>query len=580
MIEGGPDEVPASERDDDEDGFTADEDCDDDDPESFPGGEEGTSPDGADNDCDGYTDEYEVGCEGVDDVIQDAIDVVDDGMTVLVCPGHYDEDLVLDEREITVMSTDGADDTFIDGSGDGSVVTIRGGDVVLIGFTISGGLAENGGGIVATDAEISVSECVIEDNVATGFGGGVYTQSTRGDLSGNTLEDNLAYEGGGAYIWGTFTVQGNEIVENHCTSLNESEDYHGADGGGGGLFARGKVDILDNTIARNVSEVNGAGVYTLDASGTFSGNVVEDNECYEDGSGVYANYSSETFEDNEFLDNFAHDDAGGLRIYVGSVEIRNNHFEGNGCNDDGGGLKLSHARNTIEGNTFVGNYAGDSGGGVELDNDVSTLSHSHFEDNRAYRGAAVDGKENFAANELHDLTFEDNEASGSGGAINLYDNPYTTTIKRIVVDGGDAPFGAALAASASKVVLRNALISEQDGDAIELTESTANIGNVVIDDCSGTGVVSDGAYTLYNAILQNLEIGVEGEATVSYSAYWNNWEDGVHADGTGVIYEDCELSSDYELQSGSPCIDAGVPNLDDTDGSRSDLGYHGGPDAP
>ncbi|HJN74844.1 MAG TPA: putative metal-binding motif-containing protein [Myxococcota bacterium] len=580
VIDGPPDEVPEAERDDDEDGFVAEEDCDDEDPLSFPGGDEGTAPDGADNDCDGVVDDYEVGCGGVTDVIMDAVDLVDDGMTILVCPGHYPEDLVLDGRELTILSMEGAGETYIDGSGDTSVVSLTGADITLTGFTISGGLAENGGGVYAMDSELTLSENVIEDNVATQYGGGVYTQSTGADILDNTVEDNDAFEGGGLYVWGQVTLQGNEILENHCVSLQEGEAYHGADGGGGGLFARGKVDILDNVIARNVSEVNGAGVYTLDASGTFSGNLVKANETYEDGSGVYANYTSETYDNNEFIDNFAHDDAGGLRIYVGSAEITNNYFEGNGCNDDGGGLKLSHARSTVSGNTFVDNYAGDSGGALELDNDVSPVSDCVFEDNRAARGAAINAKELFSATTLTDLTFIDNEASSSGGAIYMYDNPYTLTAKRIVVERGDAPFGAAIAASAASVVVRNALITGQDGDAIELTGSTGSFGNIVITDSTGTGIVSDGAYTLYNSILVNNEIGVEGPATVSYSTFWDNDILGDNADGTGVIYEDPDFTASYELESSSPCIDAGTPSVNDPDGSRSDMGYYGGPDAP
>ena len=575
-----PEEIPAELRDDDEDGFVAEEDCDDNDPDSNPDGEEGTAPDGADNDCDGYEDEFEVGCDGVTEDIMEAVGIVEDGMTILVCPGTYREDLVLDGRELTIQSMEGPKDTTIEGSGDTSVVSMENAEIGLIGFTVREGVATNGGGIYAKSSNLTVDDCIVEDNSATEYGGGIYVIDTPADILNSTVEGNSAYEGGGIWAQGQVTIQGNEIVENHCTSLNESEAYHGADGGGGGLFYRGRVDVLDNVIARNVSEVNGGGVYSLDASGDFIGNTVEDNETWEDGAGHYANYSSETFEDNVFEDNFAHDDAGGLRIYVGSVEIRRNHFEGNGCNDDGGGLKLSHANNTIDDNTFIENYAGDSGGGVELDNDVSTLENATFKGNRAYRGAAVNSKENFSANRLRDLVFEDNEASGAGGAIYLYDNAYTTTIERIWVDGGDAPFGAAIAGSNANLVLRNAMIRDQDGDAIELTESTGNIGNVIIDYCSGTGVVSDGAYTLWNGIFTRLEIGVEGPASVSYTSFYDNDYDGDSASGTGVIDDDCELTSDYELGSGSPCIDAGSPDVDDKDGTRSDLGYHGGPNAP
>jgi len=39
-------------------------------------------------------------------------------------------------------------------------------------------------------------------------------------------------------------------------------------------------------------------------------------------------------------------------------------------------------------------------------------------------------------------------------------------------------------------------------------------------------------------------------------------------------------STDFTLSGGSPCIDTGKPDIYDPDGSRSDMGYYGGPDAP
>lgn len=56
------------------------------------------------------------------------------------------------------------------------------------------------------------------------------------------------------------------------------------------------------------------------------------------------------------------------------------------------------------------------------------------------------------------------------------------------------------------------------------------------------------------------------------------------SNGAGVepISSDPKLVSSADLRLGntSPCIDKGSPDLDDPDGSRSDLGYYGGPEAP
>ncbi|HUI30721.1 MAG TPA: hypothetical protein VLX91_10925 [Candidatus Acidoferrales bacterium] len=52
--------------------------------------------------------------------------------------------------------------------------------------------------------------------------------------------------------------------------------------------------------------------------------------------------------------------------------------------------------------------------------------------------------------------------------------------------------------------------------------------------------------------------------------------------GTGNISSNPQFASstDFTLSGGSPCIDAGKPDIYDPDGTRSDMGYYGGPDAP
>jgi parallel beta-helix repeat protein len=72
---------------------------------------------------------------------------------------------------------------------------------------------------------------------------------------------------------------------------------------------------------------------------------------------------------------------------------------------------------------------------------------------------------------------------------------------------------------------------------------------------------------------------------VSYNDLWNNvqpycTENGASIDTSlgGNIYLDPMFvgGDDYHLQYGSPCIDAGDPNIKDPDSSRSDIGCYGG----
>ena len=94
-------------------------------------------------------------------------------------------------------------------------------------------------------------------------------------------------------------------------------------------------------------------------------------------------------------------------------------------------------------------------------------------------------------------------------------------------------------------------------------------------------IIADGLYGIetyqYEGFVPNPQ--------VSYNDLWNNvqnynTEGGGSVDTSlgGNIYLDPMFvgGDDYHLQYGSPCIDAGDPNIQDSDSSRSDIGCYGG----
>ena len=96
---------------------------------------------------------------------------------------------------------------------------------------------------------------------------------------------------------------------------------------------------------------------------------------------------------------------------------------------------------------------------------------------------------------------------------------------------------------------------------LENDPSTTGAGNVFVN--SGCGVDSD------------LQFDSE------YSSFWNNGTDGCGLVGAPTVTADPLFVSypiDVTLQPGSPLIDAGPPQawLNDVDGTRNDIGIHGG----
>jgi hypothetical protein len=101
-------------------GFVVDDsDCDDASASVFPGAQEDFYS-GVDEDCDGWIDEVDVCWDGMADAttIQDGVDLAGDGSPVLVCPGTYEESIVLNERSVSIIGMgESKTDVLIDAGG-------------------------------------------------------------------------------------------------------------------------------------------------------------------------------------------------------------------------------------------------------------------------------------------------------------------------------------------------------------------------------------------------------------------------------------------------------------------------------
>ena len=125
--------------------------------------------------------------------VQAAINLAASGDVVLVHPGTYYESIDFLGKSIVVgslyyTSHDESDisSTILNGSQAGSVVTFASGEdssAVLCGLTITGGRAQNGGGIYIDNACPIVEHNIIEGNEYDERGGGIYReQGIRSDI--------------------------------------------------------------------------------------------------------------------------------------------------------------------------------------------------------------------------------------------------------------------------------------------------------------------------------------------------------------------------------------------------------------
>jgi len=248
--------------------------------------------------------EYDVYEDGSGDfaTIQDAIDGVDNGDTVIVHPGTYYENINFGGKSIILRSEDPenptiVDTTIIDGSAADSVVIFSGAEdntCLLSGFTITNGDAALGGGIYcgsAADPESlpTISYCVITANSAT--------------------------TGGGLYRFGGTLV--NCVISNNSVTNT-----------GGGLHS---------------------------SSGAVSYCDIDGNSASSDGGGVFSCYA--TLDNCNIINNSSDNDGGGLSWFYG--DITSCDISGNEAARYGGGLHKSNG--DISHSTISANSAASQG---------------------------------------------------------------------------------------------------------------------------------------------------------------------------------------------------------------------------
>jgi len=185
-------------------------------------------------------------------------------------------------------------------------------------------------------------------------------------------------------------------------------------------------------------------------------------------------------------------------------------------------------------------------------------------------------------------------------AISLFSASSPTIIKNLIIAGpGDTQgiYGDFL----DSIFIENNLIVGYEWFAVGLHKFTGEFETAPI---RNNTLISDGVYgvilvnSFSNEIKNNIIAGgVCGILTyqpypefptnpqVSYNDLWNNAQN-YSTDGGGSV--DTSLGGniysvpmfvggdDYHLQYGSPCIDAGDPDIKDPDSSRSDIGCYGG----
>ena len=297
--------------------------------------------------------------------IQDAIELANEGDTVLVTNGVYETgstvissmaNRVAIHKPIVLTSVNGPAETVIKGSDQGGEGAVRcayvGEGAQLVGFTLTSGstraypnqFSEQVGGGAWCEPLAVISNCVIVGNVAFLYGGGIY----QGIIKNSRIANNTSFNGGGVY---------RGLLENCQVFSNTAENK------GGGVYG----GLLENCqILSNTAKEIGGGVFDAELEGSR----LEFNVAGSEGGGA----SESRLTSCRLKFNRAQKNGGGASY----SHLQNCIVASNTAHDQYGGGAF---RGTLRSCTVILNSAGHEGGGTwqsTLENCIVYYNTSRF----------------------------------------------------------------------------------------------------------------------------------------------------------------------------------------------------------
>jgi fibronectin-binding autotransporter adhesin len=386
----------------------------------------------------------------------------------------------------------------VNGGGASGVFEIRATAATISGLTITGGKADNGGGLYNNGGSLTLTDATVTDNSAQ-FGGGVANMNSgTTTLTDDTITSNSASQTGGGVVSnsGTVTLNG--------TTLSGNTAPHG---GGLANLTTGTTSLSGGTIGGNRGQWGG-GLFSNGGSLSLTGSTVSNN---------YANYGAGLYNDQ-------------ANLTLTNATVTGNYFNSVYANTGGCGVWNNGGYLKVTGGTISNNRSsdGEGGGMVNDGGGTAVLTGTTLNNNYSQNGAAIQNGDVFHPGysnlTLTNVTISGNNANHGGG---VYQDSGTVSVNDSTISGNAGRGGGgAFRFQGGNLVLTNTTITGNTGYRGAGLECLSS-GSVTLSSCSvianssssGGGIYSYGAsISLTNTIVAS---NGGGDITGNYSGSSN-----------------------------------------------------------
>ncbi len=546
----------------------------------------------------------EVSYPGTDEITFDA-SLFADGPATITLDGTeltLDSDVTIDGpgAELLAIDADGRSRVF--GVSESITATID-------GLTITGGLAEEGGGIY-NNGTLTVIGSTLSGNSAPGergYGGGIYSAlNSVLSVTGCTFSGNLGGGGGGICSHGALTVTDSTFSENsaHCgggidnygtLTISDSAFFGNSVGNeGGGVRNSGMLTVTNSTFSGNSTRWGVGGGIRSDGELTVAGSTFSDNSAGDDGGGVHSSDGTLTVTDCTLSNNSAEGEGGAICNYTGTLTVTDCTLSDNSTETHGGGI-YNNGTLTVTGSTLSGNSAKWWGGGIGYVGTL-TISDSTLSGNLAVRGGGVHSSDGTLT--VTDCTLSDNLAEEYGGGI--YNNVELTVTGSTLSGNWAEEYGGGIYINGELIVTACTLLSnsaKSSGGGIygdrhsTLTVTDCELSGNMAEVYGGGIYQHTGTLTVTNSTLVGNSAGDDGGGiygdeystlTVSGCSLSGNMAVGDgggihrhHYGGTLTVI-DCTFSGNSAVGDGGAICNSGILTVTSTTLSGNLAGNDGG----